>query len=383
VLIFRKLDSESGSMAFVSDICSGLPALAANKENEQGKALRSGKMTLDRRALGIIENRGSFRRASTRRTLKAKRVNAEPPREAKVVQDLPVLPPGVRNIDGAESDPQLCKEYAPFLYGYLRELERQLPIRKEFLKNCHVNGKMRAVLIDWLVEVHNQFKLLQETLYMTIYIIDRYMTLDGMSIKRSKFQLLGVAAMFTASKVEEMYAPEINDFVYITDNAFSAAEIRQMELKILETINFALQRPIALHFLRRNSRAGDVDIQQHTLAKYFIELSQVEYDMAHIPPSLLAACSLYLALMVLGHDGDSDMESVWNRSLEYYSTYTYLQMLPTVCKLANIIKKAADGKLKAVYTKYCTKKMMKVAELEELKGEMINMLASKHLNSFK
>jgi len=368
-------------MALVTDASSGFFAHAANKENEQGKAMRSEKNSLDRRALGTIINRGSFRRASTRRTLKAKRVKTKPTSEAKVVQDLPVPPPGVRNIDSTEDDPQLCKEYAPFLYGYLRELERQLPIRKEFLKNCHVNGKMRAVLIDWLVEVHNQFKLLQETLYMTIYIIDRYMTLDGMSIRRSKFQLLGVAAMFTASKVEEMYAPEINDFVYITDNAFSATEIRQMELRILDTLNFALQRPIALHFLRRNSRAGDVDIQQHTLAKYFIELSQVEYDMAHIPPSLLAACSLYLALVVLGHDGD--MESVWTRSLEYYSTYTFVQMLPTVCKLANIVKKAADGKLKAVYTKYCTKKMMKVAELDELKGEVINMLALKHLNSLK
>merc|ERR1712121_467409 len=131
---------------------------------------------------------------------------------------------------------------------------------------------------------------------MTIYIIDKFLQAEGFTIKRNKLQLVGVSAMFLASKVEEMYAPEINDFVYITDNAFSAAQIREMELKILSTLNFALGRPLPLHFLRRNSKAGDVDIQQHTLAKYLIEISLLEYDMVHIPPSLLASAALFLSL---------------------------------------------------------------------------------------
>jgi len=353
-----------------------LPINLRDKENAQGK-LRSGKnFTLDRPALGDIANRNLRRNGTLKREKKVVQVG-----DGKRVQDFPVLPPGVANIDDGDDNPQLCVEYAPFMYAYLRQLEQQQPVRKDFLKNCHVNGKMRAVLIDWLIEVHNQFKLLQETLYMTIFMIDRYLMLDGMSMKRGKFQLLGVAAMFTASKVEEMYAPEINDFVYITDNAFSPAEIREMELKILSTLNFGLGRPLPLHFLRRNSKAGDVDILQHTLAKYFIELCQVEYDMAHIPPSQLAASCLYLALMVL--TPDAKLDGIWSASLEYYSSYTYMQLLPTVCKLAASVKKAGEGKLKAVYNKYCTKKMLKVAELEELKGEVVTMLASKHLNSLK
>ena len=58
-----------------------------------------------------------------------------------------------------------------------------------------------------------------------------------------------------------------SDFVYITDNAYTAGEIRQMELRILNTLGFNFSRPLPLHFLRRNSKAGDVDVQQHTLAK--------------------------------------------------------------------------------------------------------------------
>ena len=77
-------------------------------------------------------------------------------------------------------------------------------------------------------------------------------------MSRSKLQLVGVTAMLIASKYEEMYAPEIADFVYITDNAYTKADIRRMEVTILRQLNFQLGRPLPLHFLRRNSKAGEV-----------------------------------------------------------------------------------------------------------------------------
>eukprot|EP00091_Calanus_sinicus_P020568 TRINITY_DN568_c0_g1_i5.p1 TRINITY_DN568_c0_g1~~TRINITY_DN568_c0_g1_i5.p1 ORF type:complete len:116 (+),score=38.67 TRINITY_DN568_c0_g1_i5:34-348(+) len=80
---------------------------------------------------------------------------------------------------------------------------------------------MRGVLVDWLVEVQQQFRLLQETLFMTMSIIDRYLCLEGKTVHRSQLQLVGVSAMFLAAKVEEIFAPEISDFVYITDNAYT------------------------------------------------------------------------------------------------------------------------------------------------------------------
>ena len=120
--------------------------------------------------------------------------------------------------------------------------------------------------------------------------------------------------MFIASKVEEMYAPEINDFVYITDQAYTAAEIRQMELRMLRAIDFNLSRPLPLHFLRRNSKAGDVDVMQHTIAKYLLEIALVEYDLAHYPPSMMAAGALLLSLMV--SETDSTLSSVWTPMLQ-------------------------------------------------------------------
>ena len=74
-------------------------------------------------------------------------------------------------------------------------------------------------MIDWLVDVHLKFKLLSETLFLTINLIDRF--LSTKQVERAKLQLLGVSAMLISTKYEEIYPPTVKDFVYITDNAYS------------------------------------------------------------------------------------------------------------------------------------------------------------------
>ena len=84
------------------------------------------------------------------------------------------IPVGVVDVDAADTNnPQLCAEYAPQIYAYLRMLESDCTVHENFLAGCIITGRMRAVLVDWLVEVQQQFKLLQETLFLTISIIDR------------------------------------------------------------------------------------------------------------------------------------------------------------------------------------------------------------------
>merc|ERR1719328_944104 len=124
-------------------------------------------------------------------------------------------------------DPQMVAVYVNDIFAYLRVLELKYAVKENYLAGQKVIiPKMRAVLTDWMVEVHQQFTLLQETLYLSVAILDRYMQLQAAYITRRKLQLVGVTAMFIAAKYEEMYAPEIGDFVYITDNAYSESEIR-------------------------------------------------------------------------------------------------------------------------------------------------------------
>lgn len=87
------------------------------------------------------------------------------------------------------------------------------------------------------------------------------------SVSRAKLQLVGVAAMLVAAKYEEIYAPEVKDFVYITDRAYTERQILKMEVDILRVLKFDLGRPLPLHFLRRASKAGGVEATTHTLAK--------------------------------------------------------------------------------------------------------------------
>merc|ERR1712142_508373 len=285
-----------------------------------------------------------------------------------------ILPAGVKDIDEDDgSNPQLCSEYAKETFVYLKQLELRGAIKPDFLAGCPTSDKMRAVLVDWLVEVQIQFKLLQETLFLTVDTIDRYLNIDGKNVHRSRLQLVGVAAMFLVSKIEEVYAPAISDFVYITDNAYTESEIRNMELKIIRALEFDLCQPIALNFLGRYSKAGDVDVLQHSLAKYTLEVCLLDYNLVSTPGSLLAAASLCLALLVL--DPLQSQDSVWSTTLSFYSGYTPEQVLEVVPKLAtNMSKMHRSTELQAVRNKYKSGKFMKVADLGELKSERLMSL---------
>ncbi|CAL4186092.1 unnamed protein product [Meganyctiphanes norvegica] len=276
-----------------------------------------------------------------------------------------------QDIDVNDGDnPQLVSEYVNDIYRHLRNLEDKHSVSAKFLEGQVITGKMRAILIDWLIQVHVRFNLLQETLYLTVAIIDRYLQIEKKT-PREKLQLVGVTAMFIASKYEEMYCPEVGDFAYITDKAYSKAEIRRMEVKMLVALECYISYPLPLHFLRRNSKAGSVDAAQHNLAKYLMELCLPEYSMCHYKPSIIAAAALCFSLKLLGDD------SVWDDTLTFYSTYSEDKLKPIVCKMAAIIVKSQNSKQQAVRSKYRSSKCMKISEIPQLKSRLVQTLANK------
>lgn len=104
---------------------------------------------------------------------------------------------------------------------------QDLPSQTYMSRQVDINEKMRGILVDWIIEVHLKFKLLPETLFLTVNLTDRY--LEKTQISRTKLQLVSVAALLIASKYEEIYVPELCDFEFITDNAYSKEEILEME----------------------------------------------------------------------------------------------------------------------------------------------------------
>ncbi|KAA8579343.1 hypothetical protein FQN60_010703 [Etheostoma spectabile] len=280
----------------------------------------------------------------------------------------------VQDVDEQDSDlPQLCSEYVKEIYKYLHVLEVQQAVRANYMQGYEITERMRALLIDWLVQVHSRFQLLQETLYLTVAVLDRFLQVQPVS--RRKLQLVGVTAMLVACKYEEMYAPEVGDFAYITDNAFTKAQILEMEQLVLRTLNFQLGRPLPLHFLRRASKVANADVERHTLAKYLMELTLVDYSMVHYRPSEIAAASLGLAQLLL-----EDLP--WSPTQQHYSTYDAAHLKPIMQHIAKNVVMVNEGKTKfqAVRNKYSSSKLMKISLLPHLKSPTVVAMADPLLN---
>lgn len=160
-----------------------------------------------------------------------------------------------------------------------------------------INERMRAILIDWLVEVHLKFKLVPETLFLTVNLIDRYLEIE--QVKREKLQLVGVTAMLIACKYEEIYPPEVKDFVYITDNAYTKQEIQDMEYLMLKKFDFNVTVISSFRFIERFVKLAQETDDIFYLAQYVIELALIEYKMIKYKPSLLASGAIYLARKIM------------------------------------------------------------------------------------
>ncbi|XP_019744363.1 G2/mitotic-specific cyclin-B1 isoform X2 [Hippocampus comes] len=279
-----------------------------------------------------------------------------------------ILHSTIKDVDADDYDnPMLCSEYVKDIYKYMRQLEAEQNVRANYLKDQEVTGNMRAILVDWLVQVSLKFRLLQETMYMTVGIIDRF--LQDNPVPKKQLQLVGVTAMFLASKYEEMYPPEIMDFALVTDQAYTTAQIRDMEMTILRVLKFQLGRPLPLQFLRRASKIHEVTAEQHTLAKYLLELTMIDYQMVHYPPSMAASAALALTLKLLD-------AGEWDATLQHYMDYTADSLVPVMAHIARNVVKVNEGQTKhmAVKDKYSTSKQMRIATISQLKSSVVKDL---------
>ncbi|XP_023672903.1 G2/mitotic-specific cyclin-B2-like isoform X1 [Paramormyrops kingsleyae] len=282
----------------------------------------------------------------------------------------------VEDIDEGDSGmPQLCSEYVTDIYEYLKDLEAEYIIWPRYMLGYEINEHMRALLVNWLIQVHARFQLLQETLYLTVAILDRFLQVQPVS--KRKLQLAGVAAMLIASKYEEMCAPEVADFVYITDNAFSRAQVCEMEILMLKDLNFDLGHPLPLHFLRRASKAGKADAVKYTLAKYLMELTLTDYHMLHYRPSEIAAAALCLSQLVI--DGQQ-----WSVTQQHYTGYDEVHLKPIMQHMAKNVVRVNEGLTKhaAVKNKYASSKLLRISLLSQLQSSDMKNLAAPLLNGF-
>ena len=186
-----------------------------------------------------------------------------------------------------------------------------------------VTEKMRAYLVDWLAELHFKFKMWQETLHVTVGIIDRFLAMNP-DLKKTELQCLGITALHIAGKYEEIYPPELKNLLRVTDNAVAKPEIIKMEYRILSCLQFSVTFPSSYRFLERFCRLAQASEKHFILAQYFVDTSLLDCRLQKENPSRVAAVSLYLALALFNAEGSSAQarqSQLWSATLAKNTGY--------------------------------------------------------------
>ncbi|KAK8623231.1 hypothetical protein V6N13_118119 [Hibiscus sabdariffa] len=246
-----------------------------------------------------------------------------------------------------KNNPLAVVEYIDDLYEFYRKTERTAFVPPNYMaQQCDINERMRAILIDWLIEVHCKFELMEETLYLTVNIIDRF--LSAHQVVRKKLQLVGITAMLIACKYEEVFVPVVEDLILISDKAYNRKEVLDMEKLTIYTLQFNLSFPTPYVFMRRFLKAAQSNRKLELLSFFLVELCLVEYEMLKFPPSLLAAAAIFTAQCTISGLKHWSKISEWDCS----------RMMVT------FHQKAGAGKLTGVHRKYCTSKYGYAAKTE-------------------
>ncbi|AOW01731.1 YALI0B15180p [Yarrowia lipolytica CLIB122] len=271
-----------------------------------------------------------------------------------------VLAPGATGIDvehddlDAEDidDPMAAGEYVDEIFTHLYNLEEEYQPNPRYIDDQKsLSWNTRAVLIDWLVEVHQKFRLLPETLFLAVNIVDRFMSRRVVAL--NKVQLVGITSLLLATKYEEVFTPALSNFVYVVDGSYPEDEILRAERFILQVLQFNLSYPNPMNFLRRISKADDFDIHSRTFGKYLCEIALVDHTFMEFKHSLVAAAAMHVGRMMLAR-------SQWTNNLVYYSGgYTQKDIAPVCRKIFQFLIGPVEHE--AFFKKYATKKFLKAS----------------------
>jgi len=303
------------------------------------------------RLSSIADSRVKHRRSLSRSGQKARSSSPSPPppaassspssssvapHQASAEEQPFTLPDGVVVID--DECEGWIGEYGFDMFFYLREMEQHLVVDEDYLAQSSVSPEMRAVLVDWLLQVQHYLKLSQETLYLAISLLDTI--LDKRDIEADKLQLVGIASLYVASKCEEYYPADLKKLVHLTENSYEVQDVFDMELVLLGVIHFQVYVPTPADFLPRICRAALRPSKEFLETCSYLVDSHL-YNATHpsIAPSLLSSAAV-LSSLLLYHIAANpeedrsvaaiavDLDQLWTTSLQFYTMYSVTQVVP-------------------------------------------------------
>ncbi|KAM1748222.1 hypothetical protein ACFX12_009237 [Malus domestica] len=277
------------------------------------------------------------------------------------VTDKPKSHNNIVDIDANDAGNELAAvEYIEDMYKFYKLVENENRPHDYMDSQPEINENMRAILVDWLVDVHTKFELSPETFYLAINIIDRFLAVK--IVPRKELQLVGISAMLIASKYEEIWAPEVNDFVCLSDRAYTHSQILIMEKKILGKLEWTLTVPTLYVFLVRFIKASIPDHQMENMVYFLAELATMHYTTTMYCPSMIAASAVHVAKCTL------NKSPVWSETLKLHTGFSEPQLRDCSKLLASLHAMATKSKLQGVYSKYSNSEHGAVALLPPAKA---------------
>lgn len=248
------------------------------------------------------------------------------------------------------------------------------------MKHSEISETDRLKLIDWIIDTHQLFALLPETLYLTVNIIDRYLSLE--TTKCNLLPLIGISAMFIASKYEEIYAPELRDFVYVTKGKFNKSDILRTEYCIMKKLEFNLLTisPLLifnrLYFISSSSKEEIISKtmnQVYYMANFFLELMLLEYKMLKYSSSIKASSALFLARKFLS------VKPTWpQKKIEKQMCVNQENILECSKEVLQILKKEKTSSLNTLKNKYSKKEYMNIYSIFVRQGSSSSSISVKN-----
>jgi hypothetical protein len=204
--------------------------------------------------------------------------------------------PTIEDADrlGDPDDPLDCRDFDLEVYRSMRSAESSnLPSPDLFSNQTSVTSRMRATVVDWLVEVHRKLRMHTDTLYLTVMLIDQYLTVN--TIDKTDLLRLGCAALLLAAKSGELRPAMLAEIVGLSDQSFSVDALKQMEASLFTSVHFHVDPVLPSMVLKRFLRLTKADFRLSMLSHFILETSLLEAEFIGMVPSKLAAAAICLA----------------------------------------------------------------------------------------
>ncbi|KAK3702618.1 hypothetical protein RRG08_042608 [Elysia crispata] len=271
------------------------------------------------------------------------------------LRTFPEMPKGVVDIDAQPDQTAPCI-YSKEVVRYWRKTEFKHAMEEGFItKSPEVTPRMRAVLMDWLLQVQAHEDLLDETMHLCRVLIDRVLARGGVTM--ALLQLVGITCLLIASKFCERFCTEIKTLCYLTDNTYFEDEVKRYEREVLVILDWDISRPVCTHFLERFLQVHQHPPKVRHMCMYLLDLGLTNAKLACVLPSKLAAAALLQArrlLMTPSEDLPED-GAFWSPALVFYTGYVEDELLEEVGELDVLLIKAPTSKYQGARSKYKSK----------------------------